>query len=320
MRARGSYAGGRQVTGGLDVNGDGSITGAEKNVHLVDSANADPINYKVGYTSYSLGANYRLNTDLSLFVRTSKGGRAIADRLLYSPFVDTRTGKLTTGLEAQAVATVKQHELGMKYRGKVAGGNFGLFATLFQTTVDEYDYDQTRTIGPKLNVVGTKAKGLELESAFSLGNFAINANAVYTDLKITRDLVGEAQNAARLPTDTTNYSTVGKVPGGVPQWLFTITPRYSFGAVTVGASLVGQTYVWNNNFDTAKVEGRSIVNAHVSYAFTDRASLTLNVGNVFDKIASSGGVGGPSLLNGQNVVELRPESGRTISATVRYAF
>jgi outer membrane receptor protein involved in Fe transport len=307
MQARGSYAGGRQVVGGLDVDKDGKITGAEKNVYLVDTANASPINYKVGYTSYSLGANYRLSGDMSVFARISKGGRAIADRLLFSPFVDARTGALTAGLEAQAVATVKQREIGIKHRGSFASGNYGLFATLFQATVDEYDYDQTRTVGPKLNVVGTKANGLELESALAIGDFTLNANAVYTDQKVQKDLVGTAQG----------NSTVGKVPGGVPQWLYTITPAYTIGRLTLGASLVGQTYVWNNSFNTFKVAGRSIVNAHMNYALTDKATLSFNVSNLFDKIASSSGVGGPSA---QNIVELRPETGRAMSASVRYAF
>ena len=49
-------------------------------------------------------------------------------------------------MEAQAVATVKQREMGLKYRGKQSWGSYGLSATLFQATVDEYDYDQTRTL------------------------------------------------------------------------------------------------------------------------------------------------------------------------------
>lgn len=307
MRASGSYAGGKAVTGGLDVNRDGVINGAERNVVLVDAANASPINYKVAYTSYSFGANFRVSNDLSVFGRVSKGGRAIADRLLYSPFVNATTGALTAGLEAQAVATVKQREMGLKYRGKQSWGSYGLSATLFQATVDEYDYDQTRTIGPKLNVVGTKANGLELESALSYGAFSINANAVYTDLKVKTDLVGTA----------TGNSTVGKTPGGVPQWLFTISPRYSIGDLTVGASLVGQTYVWNNSFNTAKVAGRSIVNAFASYALTDSTTLAVNASNLFNKIASSGGVDGPSA---QGIVQFRPEAGRSVSASIRHQF
>ncbi|MBQ0933622.1 TonB-dependent receptor domain-containing protein [Ideonella alba] len=310
FKGRGSYAGGKQVVGGVDVDGNGTISGAEKNVYLVDNINRSPINYDTSYTSYSLGANYRATKDLSVFARVSKGGRAIADRLLFSPFVDAKTGALTAGLENYAVATVKQKELGVKYRGKFDGGNFGLFATLFQTTTEEYDYDQTRTVGPKLNVKGFKANGLELESALSWGAFGLNANAVYTDQKVTKDLVGTA----------TGNSTVGKTPGGQPKWIYSLSPRYTFGQVTVGGTMWGQTAVWNNDFDTAQVAGRAIFNAFASYQLSDNTSVNLNVSNLFNKIASSGGVGGPSNLNGQQIVELRPEAGRTASVTLRYAF
>lgn len=307
VHATGRYAGPKQVAGGYDVNGDGQIIGAERNVFLVDTSNPSPINYKTSYNSYSLGANYRFNKDISLFGRVSRGGRAIADRLLFSPFVNPVTGKLTSGLEAQAVATVKQKEAGVKVRGKRDWGSYAVFGTLFTASVDEFDYDQTRTIGPKLNVVGTKANGVEIESVLTMGNFAVNANLTYTELKVTKDLVGTA----------TGNSTVGKVPGGVPKLLYTLAPRYSIGPVTVGATIVGQSFVWNDTYNTYQVSGRAIVNGFVNYALTADTTLSLNASNLFNKLASSGGVGGPSALN---IVELRPEAGRTISASIRHTF
>ncbi len=307
VHASGHYAGPKQVPGGLDVNRDGVITGAERNVYLVDTANPSPINYKTSYNSYSVGGNYRVDKDISVFARVSRGGRAIADRLLFSPYVNTTTGNLTSGLEAQAVATVKQQEFGVKLRGSRDWGTYALFATAFTATVDEFDYDQTRTVGPKLNVVGTKAKGVELESVLTFGNFAVNANMTYTNLKVTKDLVGTA----------TGNSTVGKVPGGVPDLLFTIAPRYSMGPVTVGAIVVGQSYVYNDSYNQFKIEGRSIVNAFVNYALTPSVNLSINASNIFNKAASSSGLDGPTA---QNIVQLRPETGRAVSATVRYTF
>ncbi|MES2150934.1 MAG: TonB-dependent receptor [Pseudomonadota bacterium] len=307
VHASGHYAGPKQVAGGYDVNGDGAITGAERNVYLVDTSNPSPINYKTSYNSYSLGANYRVSKDISVFGRVSRGGRAIADRLLFSPYVNPVTGGLSSGLEAQAVATVKQQEMGVKLRGSQDWGTYAVFATLFTATVDEFDYDQTRTIGPKLNVVGTKANGMEIESALGFGNFSINANLTYTDLKVTKDLVGSA----------IGNSTVGKVPGGVPKLLFTIAPRYTIGPVSVGAIIVGQSFVWNDSFNTFKVEGRSIVNGFINYALTENTTLSLNASNLFNRVASSSGIGGPSAAN---IVELRPETGRAISATIRRSF
>lgn len=319
MSASGSYSGPVRLAGGLDVNGDGKIDGAERNVLVADVAHAHPINYDVGFTSHSFGANWRATRDFSVFARTSKGGRAIADRLLFSSNIDPLTGTLSAGAGEAAVATVKQSELGMKWRGKNSWANYGLFATLFHATVNEYDYDQTRTVGPKLNVIGYKADGLELESVFTAGDFAINANAVYTKAKITRDLVGQASDS----------STVGNVPGGSPDWLYTISPRYSFGPLTVGASIVGQSDVWSNNGNNFKVEGRAIVNAFAHYELSPQLTLSVNASNLFNKITPSGGIDQGSLadvrklgavLGAAGVASFRPESPRTVSVSLRYRF
>ena len=319
IRASGSYAGPVKLPNGLDVNGDGKINGGEQTVYVADVAHPHPIDYSVSYNSYSAGANYRVNKDLSAFVRVSKGGRAIADRLLFSSNIDPVTGQLSPGAGDAAIATVKQDELGMKLRGSTGWGNYGLFATWFHATVNEYDYDQTRTVGPKLNVVGYKADGLELESVLSSGGFSLNANAVYTKAKITRDLVGEATGA----------STVGMVPAGTPKWLFTISPRYSFEKATVGLSIVGQTDVWSNNSNNFKVEGRSLVNAFVNYDLTDSTTLSLNANNLFNKITPSSGIDQGSIADVQRlgavvgaagVASFRPEAPRTISVSLRYRF
>jgi outer membrane receptor protein involved in Fe transport len=319
MRASGKYAVPITLPGGLDVDGDGKITGAERNVLLADVAHARPIDYAVGYTSHSLGANWRVSKDVSVFARTSEGGRAIADRLLYSSNIDPVTGKLAAGAQDAAVATVKQSELGAKLRGNTSWGRYGLFGTLFHATVNEYDYDQTRTVGPKLNVIGYKADGLELESVFTAGDFSINANAVYTKAKITRDLVGQA----------TNSSTVGNVPGGSPDWLYTISPRYTAGAFTMGASVVGQSTVWSNNTNNFKVKGHALVNTFLNYEWSPQLSLSLNVSNLFDEITPSGGIDQGSLdevrrlgavVGKAGVASFRPESPRTVSLSMRYRF
>ncbi|CAN7474431.1 TonB-dependent receptor [Pseudoduganella sp. LjRoot289] len=319
MRASGKYAVPVPLAGGLDVDGDGRIAGAERNVLVADVAHARPVAYAVGYTSHSLGANWRVSRDLSVFARTSKGGRAIADRLLYSSNIDPVTGTLAPGAQEAAVATVKQSELGAKLRGSAGWGKYGVFATVFHATVNEYDYDQTRTVGPKLNLIGYKADGLELESVLSAGNFSLNANAVYTKAKITRDLVGQASGA----------STVGGVPGGTPDWLYTIAPRYSAGAFTLGAVIVGQTAVWSNNGNNFKVKGRQLVNAFLNYELTPELSLGLNVSNLFNKITPSGGIDQGSLadvrrlgavVGAGGVASFRPESPRTASVALRYRF
>jgi outer membrane receptor protein involved in Fe transport len=296
------------VVGGMDVNGDGVISGAENNVLLADVNHPGLVDYKISYTNYTLGANYRVTNDLSVFARTSKGNRAIADRLLFSPNIDAVTGLLSAGGgETAALAPVKQTEVGAKLRGKVGSGSYGLSATLFRSTNEEFDFDQTRlpANGPKLNQVGYKADGVELESVGSIGNFSLNANVVYSKEVYTSNLG--------------NPGAVGKTSGGVPKWRYTISPRYSFGPAVVGATIRGQGEVFVDDSNTNKIDGHYIVNAFANYDFGNGLTGVVNVSNLLDKLACAGGGGFAGGTN-NTVFNCSVETGRTASVSVRYAF
>lgn len=296
MRASGTMAFGTAANRRVDVNGNGVIDGAEGSVMLVDTAAARPLDYAVSLNSYSLGANYRLSDGLSMFVRTSQGGRITADRVDLGA-VDAQ-GRIKAGAANRFLGKVTQHELGVKNRGTVGSGKYGLYATLFQTSTTEYSYDQTR-ITRGLDPIQTdkfKANGVELESVFSFGMFAVNANATYTDMK----------------------NSAGFTPHSNPKWLYTVSPRVTVGPVVVGATIVGQTKAPNDDTPAAGyAEGHMIVNAFASIDVTDRALLSINMSNVFNTIASSGSVGTTST---PGLYHFRPEVGRTLNATLRYSF
>ena len=313
FRAQGNYAGHTALPGGLDVNGDGQINGAETNVFVADMANPGKVDYKINYTSYSLGLNYRVNNDLSVFVRHSKGNRAMSDRLLFTDFIIASTGKLTDYGKTIAAAPVKQSELGLKFRGTAGIVNYNVAATVFHSTTEEFDYDQTRQDdpnkpnfqGPKLDVKGYKASGVELETGGAIGNLGLNINVVYSDEQLASSLF--------------NAAAVGKTEGGVPKWRYTISPRYAIGdAAVVGATIRGQSRVYADGNNVRTIDGHYIVNAFVNYEFAKGMVASLNINNLFDKVYPTGGggfVGGSSTLFGAGV-----ETGRTISASVRYNF
>lgn len=312
FRASGRYAGSKKLAGGMDVNGDGVISAAEKNVYVADTANPGLVDYSISYTNFSLGANYRVNNDLSVFVRHSKGHRAIADRLLYSANIDAVTGQLTSGGKTAALAPVEQSEIGARLRGKTSWGRYAVAATLYHSTTKEYDYDQTRQDdptkpnyqGPKLNVVGYKSDGIEIESGFSVGNFGLNANVVYNTEVMTTNL-GDA-------------SMVGKTSAGVPKLRFTISPRYQIGNAVIGGVLRGQSKVYADGANTLTIGGHYIVNAFANYDFGKGLVGSLNINNLFNKLypTSSGGfVGGSTSVFGAGVT-----NGRTISASIRYQY
>jgi outer membrane receptor protein involved in Fe transport len=328
FQANGSYAAGAAQA--FDVNGDGQVTGAENNVFLINpNAPRGLVNYKVEYTNYSFGGNYRVSNNLSGFVRTSKGNRAISDRLLFSPNIDSVTGALTAGGKQAALAPVKQTEVGLRNRGSVGGASYSLAATLFRSTTNEFDFDQTRQDdpnlpnyqGPKLNQLGYRANGIELETGANAGNFGISFNVVYSKEEITTDVGGTAIDNLPANVANPNYvkrSQVGKTSGGVPQWRYTIAPRYQLGNLTLGAAVRGQTWVYTGNDNVNKIGGHYIVNAFANYEFGRGITLAVNVNNLFDKVfpASGGGfVGGSNTVFGAGV-----ENGRTINASLRYAF
>lgn len=312
FKSNARYAGSKQLAGGADLNGDGTITGAEKNVYVSDIANPGLSNYSIGYTNYSFGVNYRLNKDASVFVRTSKGSRAIADRLLYSANIDAATGQLTSGGKTAALAPVKQSEVGFKHKGSTDFGSYGVSATLFHSTTQEFDYDQTRQDnpalpnyqGPKLNVLGYKADGLELETAGGVGGFSLAFNLVYSKEKITQNLGSPA--------------VIGKTPNGAPKVRFTISPRYTVGSLAIGATVRGQSSVFNDDANSSQVKGHYIVNAFANYDFGNGLTGAVNIGNLFDKVAPAGTAG--LIAGSTTLVGAGMEPGRTMGVSLRYGF
>jgi outer membrane receptor protein involved in Fe transport len=314
FKAQGYANKGVLLANGLDVNGDGKITGAEKNVMTVDVANPQPVNYTIGYTSYSLGANYQINKDLSGFARVSEGGRAVADRFLLSGNFDS-AGKLLPGADKAAVAKVKQQEAGLKYRGRADWGSFGVFGTIYHTSVNEFNYDQT-LIPKGLNPIsqdGYKSDGFELESVFKFGNFGLNANAVYTNAQIT----------------VSSGGNVGKVPHGTSKFTYVLSPRYDLGFGSVGAAVVGKSALWADDGNNVQVEGHYQVNAFVNVDIAKDTTLSLNVNNLLNKLAPASGVDQGSIASIQalgaavgkaGVVSMGPEAGRTVSLSLRYSF
>ncbi len=287
------------------------------NVYMIDYSNPGYSDYTIGYTNWSLGANFRVTPDASVFARYSVGNRAVADRLLYSANINAQTGALNgAGGAAAALAPVKQSEVGTRLRGKESWGTYGLSATLFHSTTQEFDYDQTRQdnpnlpnyAGPKLNQLGYKATGVEFESGLTAGAFSLNANLTFSDEQYSQDL-GQA-------------SLVGKHPTGATPWRFVITPRYQIGNATFGGVVRGVSSSYADGANTISIPGYAVVNAFVNYNFGDGLVGSLNVGNLFNSLAViSGGSSPVSGYTGTNgVYGLGVEPGRTIQASLRYKF
>ena len=118
------------------------------------------IDYKVNKTSFSLGGNYQLDRNLSLFARYSDGAAFNADRITFFNAANLVNGSSPT----IPINKVKQTDIGMKVRGT----GWSLFATLFAADTDEVNVDvTTNPIVSRNNQF--KSKGLELEGSLNFG-------------------------------------------------------------------------------------------------------------------------------------------------------
>ena len=263
-----------------------ALAGAQYNL-----LNPRIIDYNFNKTSFSLGANLRLNADLALFARYSEGASYLADRITFF-----NAAALVNG-SSSVIPTneVKQLEGGVKWRA----GGVSLFATLFYATTDEINVDPTTT---PIKVSKTKydSKGLELEAAYRLGGFGITGGLTLTDAKVK---------------DSTNAAIVGTTPKRQARVVYQLSPTYSFGDATVGATIVGTTSSKDDSPAgpvTVTLPGFTAVNAFVNYQFTPSVLLALGANNLLNTIGyteSNDGRGAARSING-----------RTVKATLRYSF
>lgn len=219
-----------------------------------DPATQQTVNYKVGHTSYSLGANYQLNKDLALFGRTSSGVAFSADRLLYGNPLD--------GSVPVAKNEVDQTEGGVKWRS----GGFSVFATLFHAKTKESNYEATTQ---KFTANQYSANGAELELGWRAGAFRLAGGLTLTKAEITA---------------ATDASTVGKTPRRQADWVFQLSPSYSIGPVEFGAALIGTGDSWGDDANTIRMPGYTVINAFANWQVSERTSVSLAVNNLNNTI------------------------------------
>ena len=243
------------------------------------------IDYSFGRTSYSLGANFRVTSDLALFARYSDGAAYNADRITFFNNANLVNGSSNT----IPVNKVRQFEGGVKWRQ----GGISLFATVFAAKTEEVNVDLTTT-PIKVSQNKFDSKGLELEAAFRTGNFAVNGGVTFTD----------AEQAD------------GRTPKRQAKVVYQLTPTYSFGDLAmVGATIVGTSASKDDGPTgalTITLPAYVTVNAFANYALSKQATVSLGVNNLFDEIGyteSNDGRGAARSING-----------RTVKATLKYTF
>ncbi len=243
------------------------------------------IDYQLGKTSFSLGGNYQIERNLSLFARYSDGAAFNADRITFFNAANLVNGSSPT----IPINKVKQTDIGAKLRGS----GWSLFATLFAADTDEVNVDVTTSpIVSRNNRF--KSKGLELEGSLNLGPMSLLAGLTYTD----------AEQAD------------GRAPKRQAKWVYQITPTFQFGDdLMLGVGIVGTTASKDDSPAgplTVTLPAYAMLNATLAYNLSENVTLALVGNNLTDKIAYTESNDGRGAA--------RAHTGRTVKATLKYRF
>lgn len=279
----------------FDFDNDGVISPAEAQTAVLPLTNARPVNYDYNYFSFSVGANYLLTDDLSVFARYSQGGRHTADRSLFSPAVSAGDGSLPGG-DSGVIAEVNQLEGGLKYQGN----GLRLYATAFYAETAETNVE----IAPLLLTDNQyEAFGLELEGSYAIGPFSLTAGATWTDSEIV---------------DANNAAVIGNTPRRQADFVYQGTAQYESDMFTAGLNLIGTTESFTQDNNELVLPAYAQVNAFFAVRPLDRLELAVNANNLFNAYGYTEAEEGS--IPGNGIVRARSIAGRTVSASVRVEF
>jgi len=286
--------GGRQGLTSFDFNRDGIINPAEARTAFLPLDRPAPVNYDYGYLSYSVGANYRVAEPFSVFARYSKGARAAADKVLFTPTVDPLTGNVP---REDRQDDVIQYEAGFKFRKN----GITLNATAFH--VEAEDQNVLNGAANATNRV-YEADGVELEGTFTRGVFSLMAAATYTQAKITEDRIGGV--------------FTGKEPRHQPDWVFVAVPQVDFGRFAAGANIVTITSSFAQDSNQLRMPGFTTVGAYAEFDPAKNLRLTVSAQNLFDTLGIFEVNQASVPASGRGFA--RAANGRTVQASLRLAF
>lgn len=286
--------GGRVGTTSYDFNGDGVISVAESKTNILPLTRPAPVNYNYHYLSYSTGINFRIAEPLAVFARYSRGARANADKVLFSSKVSVVDGSMPDSADGADVVT--QAEFGLKLRRP--GMTFNITGFIAKTE------DTNVQAGAITTDRKYRAHGAEVEAGFQRGPLSITGGLTYTDAEIVSDRL--------------NAAVAGMVPRRQPKLIYQATPQYESRQLTLGAYIVGNTSSFSQDINALKIPGYVLINPFVQYRPIDRLQFMVNVNNVFDKVAII--EISQTTVPANGVGWGRAANGRTISASVRYAF
>jgi outer membrane receptor protein involved in Fe transport len=290
-QVNGSFAGSSQTV--YDINNDNVISAPETSVSAINTANTTAVDYDYDYVSYTLGANYLIDDNQSVFARYSKGASAKADRILFSGL------NYLDGDKINSLDYLAQAELG--YKRKFSKGY--VYATFFtSTTTEEGGFEATSN---SIIENDYRSMGLEVESSYNVNSdFNLRGGFTYTKAEIT------------------SGANEGNEPRRQPKMMYNFIPTYKFGKANnvFGLSFIGQTKAYAQDSNELVMNGFVIVNGFVEFGITKGLSLNLAGNNLLNTLAITEAEEGSITANTTNIVRARPLPGRSLSMALTYKF
>jgi len=281
--------------GELDVNNDGVVSALEENVAVIDNAKKNPVNYDYAYLSYSMGLNYLLSSNQSVYGRFSRGGSAKADRAIFPS-----GSYLSMGNPKDMI---NQAELGWKR----SFSNAILYVTgFYAATTEEGGFEATTQ---RVIENDYTAYGAEIEGAYRKGNFDLRGAATFTKASITT-----------LNLDGSQGANFGNTPRRQPGLMYSLMPSYHLGKHMVGLSAIGQSKAFAQDNNSLVMPGYMVLNGFVAFNLGEGLDFGINANNLLNAVGITESEEGSMVDNQVNYLRARSITGRSISASLRYRF
>jgi outer membrane receptor protein involved in Fe transport len=271
-------------------NGTSMPNGSNTYLSRTDSAN-----------SFTLGGNYKLAANSSVFVRANRGHTFIS-------FDDMRGAGTQANVNDRSflpTPKVSQYEIGFKTATQL----YTAYINAFHTDFDGIAFTQILTDGTELHrTSGSKGNGLEFEVA------------VRPIENLQLSLTGDYQKSEYKD----NPDTAGKVVQRQPKLQFRFTPTYRIPFGDGNSAKLYATYTsigdrWADQLNTQYLPSYRTVDAGVLFSFGDKIEVRLAGTNLNNEL---GLTEGNSRLTTGNVgpINARPLFGRTWEASLLYRF
>ncbi len=278
---------------------DGALRYQQQKINFVilgGNPGQNELNPKQDQTSWTLGANYKVQSNLDVYVRASQGYH-------FPSFDDVRSElESPIAVSQDKPWNVKSLEAGMKFHNHA----FDADVSVFDDKVVGAVYAD---VGVPPVVAGSKTTGLEFDGRWT-SDFGLSVT--------TNDVIENAKTDAPTQPDFNN-----KLAERIPSYQARITPTYEWHVGNTKATLYG-TYMaigkrYSDLANTQVLPAYSTVSAGI---LVDWRQLTFQLAG--DNLGNSHGLteGNPRFLAGPGaaIPDVRPIFGRSWTASVTWHF